>query len=242
MKKHAAAAAVVLLFILSAILYWIQITLFSDSHDTFFYMLQDWAFLPVQIALVTIVVDMIIDSREKRERLSKSRMLASSFFSDCGTELLRMLLSCDANSGELVRIFSVKGSWTAEDFASAEEAAAKTELDVKCTPDDLVKLRDFLLEKRLSTLVIASNPLLLEHEEFTDMLWTVFHLSDELSARGDLAALTIEGASHLDLDAQRTLRALIANWLCCVSHLKKEYPYLFSLSVRENPLEMSRKA
>ena len=156
----------------------------------------------------------------------------------CGS----MLLSCDANSGELVRIFSVKGSWTAEDFASAEEAAAKTELDVKCTPDDLVKLRDFLLEKRLSTLVIASNPLLLEHEEFTDMLWTVFHLSDELSARGDLAALTIEDASHLDLDAQRTLRALIANWLCCVSHLKKEYPYLFSLSVRENPLEMSRKA
>ena len=87
MKKHTAVIAIVALFALSAVIYWIQFEMFHDPDTTEFYMLQDWAFLPVQIAIVTIVVGMIVSDREKKERMSRTRTLASAFFRDFGTDM-----------------------------------------------------------------------------------------------------------------------------------------------------------
>jgi len=39
-------------------------------------------------------------------------------------------------------------------------------------------------------LYILENQNLLGHEAFTDMLWTVFHVANELKARGDLKRLS----------------------------------------------------
>ena len=69
------------------------------------------------------------------------------------------------------------------------------------------------------------------------MLWAVSHLSEELSARGDLKDLSTLDRRHLELDLARAYGRLLGEWLLYVRHLKADYPYLFSFAVRTNPFD-----
>jgi hypothetical protein len=82
---------------------------------------------------------------------------------------------------------------------------------------------------------MLGNPNLLEHDSFTDMVWAVFHLADELSARQSLSQLPHPDLNHLEGDMKRALRMMMLQWLSYMRHLQAEYPYLFSLEVRRNP-------
>jgi voltage-gated potassium channel len=83
------------------------------------------------------------------------------------------------------------------------------------------------------------NPTLLEHEVFTDMLWAVFHFTDELLARDSITDLPSSDIMHLNYDAKRAFSALLVQWIHYMSHLKTDYPYLFSLETRRNPFNGS---
>lgn len=233
MNKRTATLVVIGLLALSAAIYLIQIAIFHDQRDTLFYLLQDWAFLPVQIAVVTVAVGMTVSEMQRRERLEKTNMLTSSFFSDGGTDLMRKLLSCLVDPGEAAPLIDVRSSWDAQRFAAARESVRGADLSMRCSVDDLREIQRILAQNRMSMLVIASNPVLLEHEEFTDMLWSVFHLTDEFNYRGNLDELPAAHLGHLNEDAERALRGLLLNWLCNMRHLEEEYPYLFAVAALE---------
>jgi len=78
---------------------------------------------------------------------------------------------------------------------------------------------------------------LLEHESFTDLLWAVFHLTEELACRTNVKQLPDTDYAHLSGDIKRAYVLLISEWLAYMKHLKADYPYLFSLAVRTNPFD-----
>jgi len=94
-----------------------------------------------------------------------------------------------------------------------------------------------LKEKRQFLLNLLENPNLLEHESFTNLLWAVFHLTDELTHRKGLDRLPENDYQHLAGDIKRAHHLLILEWLNYMKHLKTNYPYLFSLAVRTNPFD-----
>ena len=235
MKKRSSNLVILLLVLLSAAVYAVQFALFHDLRDTAFYMLQDWAFLPVQVALVTIIAGRIVSQREKESRVEKTRMLASTFYSELGGDLLQTLKPLTREPEAIAPLLRIESGWTPREFARAAEAVKALQPAVCCTPETLMQVRALLTERRASLLIIASNPALLEHESFTDMLWAVFHLSDELALRGDLNLLSQADLSHLNSDVQRVLTQTLANWLCHMDHLHAEYPYLFQLELYRNP-------
>jgi hypothetical protein len=102
---------------------------------------------------------------------------------------------------------------------------------------DLDGLQKFLAEKIDFLLRLLENPMLLEHESFTDLLWAVFHLTEELGARGKLQALPQSDYEHLAGDMKRIYGLLVYEWLNYMEHLKSNFPYLFSLAMRTNPFD-----
>lgn len=84
---------------------------------------------------------------------------------------------------------------------------------------------------------LLENPMLLEHESFTDQLWAVFHLTDELAHRPGFDTLPKSDLDHLSGDMERIYGRLTREWVCYMRHLKDRYPYLFSLAVRLNPFQ-----
>jgi hypothetical protein len=99
----------------------------------------------------------------------------------------------------------------------------------------LEELRGFLLRKRAFLMGLLENSNLLEHESFTDMLWAVCHLAEELSYREDLGRLPGSDTAHLAGDIRRAYSLLIVEWMDYAAHLKANYPFMFSLIVRINP-------
>jgi hypothetical protein len=106
-----------------------------------------------------------------------------------------------------------------------------------CSPIDLEGLRTFMVQKREFLLRLLENPNLLEHERFSDLLWSAFHLTEELEARQSFESLPESDLMHLTGDIQRVYHHLAAEWISYVEHLKLHYPYLFSLILRTQPFK-----
>ncbi len=118
--------------------------------------------------------------------------------------------------------------------------AACARVDERDSPFDLldrVALKKHLVSQRHFVLRLLENPNLMEHERFTDLLWAVHHLEEELQMRTTLTDLMPADEAHLEMDARRAFNALLAEWLVYVQHLKSDYPYLFSMVVRTHPFQ-----
>jgi len=131
----------------------------------------------------------------------------------------------------------VNAEWSPEHFDKVEHVLVDQEYKIDSRTGDLASLRDFIVEKRQFLLRLLENPHLLEHEEFTELLWAVFHLAEELSHRSRVDDLPETDYRHLSGDIRRAYALLVREWLSHMEHLKADYPYLFSLAVRTNPFD-----
>jgi hypothetical protein len=223
----------------SAVLYTVQILFFNNPRDTFFYLFQDLAFVPISVLLVTLIVDRLLSAREKSTMLKKLNMVIGAFFSEVGTALLRSFSDFDRNSDKIREALIVSGGWSEMDFSSVSERIRSYDCVIDSKRGNLEELRSFLTGKRDFLLRLLENPNLLEHESFTELLWAVFHLIEELAHRVNLKQLHDKDYEHLAGDIKRADVLLISEWLDYMKHLKEDYPYLFSLAMRTNPFDPS---
>ncbi|MFC1539085.1 hypothetical protein ACFL6H_06665, partial [Candidatus Latescibacterota bacterium] len=107
--------------------------------------------------------------------------------------------------------------------------------DINITKGNLDSLRTFFTEKRDFILLLLQNPSLLEHDTFTDLLWAITHLNDELACRDHCVEILDSDLKHLAGDMRRAYVLLLQEWLEYMNHLRVNYPYLFSLAIRMNP-------
>ncbi len=226
-----------LLVVSSIILYLIHYAAFRDPHHIFIYMLGDIAFLPIEILLVILIIHKLLLDRDKRMMMEKMNMVIGTFFSEVGTDLLKRLCAIDPNCGIKSEALSVCCEWGNRDFLSAMEKFASYEYDIESQKGDIEELWELLARNRDLMVRLLENQLLLEHETFTDLLWAVFHLTEELSVRGDLSDLPQPDREHLNGDISRVYRLLTREWFEHMGHLRKSYPYLFSLAIRLNPFD-----
>ncbi len=223
----------------AVLLYVLQIRIFHAERDTFFYLFQDLAFVPVQVLLVTVIVDRFLRIRERMALLKKLNMVIGAFYSEVGTALLRHCIPFDADPGAVGEKLIVAADWTDRKFDGTIQELKKVPIQMDCARGDLAVLKTFLAARRDFLLGLLENQNLLEHETFTDLLWAVFHLMEELDARKDVTSLIRSDRDHLAGDIRRAYVILISEWLSYLRHLKREYPYLFSLAVRMNPFDVN---
>ncbi len=221
---------------LTVIMYAVHYAVFRDSHHIFIYMLGDLAFLPVEVLLVTLIVHRVLDMRERRNRMEKLNMVIGAFFSEMGMQLLRLFSVFDTTCQQIRDCLTLDAGWKDEDFQRAGEAVSEYECAIGRDDVQLREISEFLLSERDFLLTLLENPTLLEHETFTDLLWAVFHLTEELKYRYLIESLPDTDHEHLCSDIARAYGLLLREWLAYLEHLRNNYPYLFSLAVRMDPL------
>jgi len=231
-----------MLLVSSLVIYVVLYLIFSNPSEELFLMIESLAFLPIEVLLVTLIIDSLLTRQERRQRLEKMSMVTDAFFSEVGSDLIRLFLGFDRNAEKIRGKLNVTQSWTQQDFAAAKESLRGYEFDVDYKQGDLGKLKAFVVGKRDFLLRLLENPNLLEHESFTEMLRATFHMIEELVGRKDLGALSQADCEHLAKDINRAYVALVDQWLDYMLHLKKDYPYLYSLATRTNPFNLSASA
>jgi len=226
-----------ILVIASALTYTIHYFIFRDLHHIFIYMIGDFGFLFLDVLLVVLFIEGLLSRREKRSIMNKLNMVIGTFFSEVGLELLRKFSNFVINSQNLERQLAISPDWEKKDFKKAMVAVQNFPFDIKIDKSSLSEIRQFLLSKRSFLMRLLENPNLLEHERFTDLLWAVFHLTEELVFRGDLLEdLPDTDYEHLNIDLQRAYSNLTVEWISYTAHLKESYPFLYSLAARVNPM------
>ncbi|HCT64174.1 MAG TPA: hypothetical protein DIC60_02680 [Lachnospiraceae bacterium] len=236
MKKNISSFLIALILaLLSGLIYVAQIMVFHSPRDTCFYILQDFAFLPLQIAIVTVVLGSYLKRREKAERLKKINTVINAFFSEAGTDIIIVLKGFSKNCHEISEMLNIQADWNDNMFFKTAKYLQNINIQIECGANQLEDLTVLMKSKRDFLIRLLENPNLLEHDTFTDMLLSVFHVTEELIARDTFEVENKEDMEHISNDIQRALKALLVQWVEYMRHLRLEYPYLYSFVVRKNP-------
>ncbi|PKL68194.1 MAG: two pore domain potassium channel family protein [Methanomicrobiales archaeon HGW-Methanomicrobiales-1] len=194
------------------------------------------------LGLAADAVEFILERREREKRLAKLNMIIGIFYSEVGTRLLRKFSVHDTGVEKIRSALLVSNTWSDEDFKKAHALLKdhSFQLDSRSLP--LEELHGFLSHHKGFMLALLENPQLYEHDRFTDLMHAVFHLAEELISRERLVDLPQADYNHLSGDITRVYSQLVVEWLVYMQHLKKHYPYLFSLAMRTNPFDAHASA
>ena len=191
---------------------------------------------------VAATSDHLLSRRAQKERMEKLNMVIGVFFSEAGTRLLRMLALLDTDLEDLRARLPETDGWA--DCIARKCALSVSRHGYKVAADlaALTEIKSFLMEKSPLLVRLLENPNLLEHETFTDLLWAVLHIKEELEFRFDLKDLSAADRTHVCGDLERAYRLLAGQWLDYMRHLKTNYPYLFMTAAHRNPFREPRPA
>jgi hypothetical protein len=225
------------LIVFSAVVYFIHYLLFRDVHHIFIYLVGDIAFVFIEVLLVTLVIHRLLTVREKRAMLEKMNMVIGTFYSDVGTTLLKSFAGFDPNIDTIRTSLTAAKNLSDQEFLLLSTRLRSHHTTIKTSTKDIKTLKAFLIGKRDFLIRLLENPILLEHASFTDLLWAVFHLADELGHRRNINELSATDHEHINGDIRRVYLSLLSGWASYMKYLKDNYPYLFSLAIRTNPFD-----
>ena len=237
MKLTWEARLAIVLVSMSICIYAIKFFLLKNPSDTVNYVFNSLGFLPINVLLVTLVLNKLLAIRSRRERMEKMNMVIGTFFSEVGNPLIKKIVAGDPGIGRLQDSLIVGNDWDAATFSRVRETIAGYDYQIDPSAIEMVQLREFLSSQRDFLLRLLENPVLLEHESFTNLLRAVFHLTEELKHREDLRSLPGSDGAHLAGDVRRVYENLVTQWLDYMEYLKNNYPYLSSLEMRTNPFD-----
>jgi hypothetical protein len=181
-----------------------------------------------------MVLHHVLNRWEQRSHLRKLNMVIETFFSECGKQLLCTLAGADSTIHQIREQLLVSPKMSEVHYRQALKAVRGYKSSIAMHRVDLGALRSMLRTKRYFFVNLLQNPTLLEHEQFTDALMALFHLTEELSAR-DVDALSSEELDHTRVDIQRAFDRLLQQWLCYMHYIRRHYPYFYAFALRTNP-------
>ena len=182
---------------------------------------------------------LLLQRRDEKARKMRLNTVIGLFFSEIGTQLLRMFSSYDPDLDNIRERCCMDQRWSDEDFDKLHTHLKSYRYAIDTEKIELQEIHDFLKTKGELLVHLLENPNLVEHESFTELLRALFHLRDELFARGDLFSLPDTDIKHLANDASRVYIVLGEQWIAHMRYLKQHYPYLFSLALRTNPFNVN---
>ncbi len=194
------------------------------------------------LGVIANVTEIMLAKREVESRMEKLNMVIGVFFSEVGVQLLAEFSRYDPRFDAIRPALLVSGEWTDRDFDRTNRESAGHDYTVAISSVDLPGLKAFLAGKRDFLLRLLENPVLFEHQSFTDLLRAVFHLAEELAYRRSFDDIPAADTAHIAVDIKRSYHLLVREWINYMKYLKNNYPFLFSLAVRTNPFDASASA
>jgi hypothetical protein len=194
------------------------------------------------LGVIANATEIMLSRHESQARHRKLHLIIGIYFSEVGTRFLSLCTQADPQRDQFCSGLAITTNWTDQQFSQARKTIRDCPFHVELDRIDLPELQGFLAARRHTLVTLLENPILLEHENFTEHLQAVFHLNEELGARPGFDDLPPPDRKHLTGDINRAYGSLVGQWLSYMLYLKQHYPYLYSLSVRTNPFNPEASA
>ena len=224
------------LVLLSVFLHYVHVLIFNDVHHTMIFLVADIAFIPLEVFFTTIVIDKMLERREKEHLLEKLNMLIGLFYTELGTKLLSDIVKGDAHGVMANHRTITADTWCDKSFAKLHEDILQYDYEINIDKINLKDVRNRLDDNKDLLINLISNGNLLEHETFTEMLMTIMHLKEELDTRyyEDIEEYEIK---HIEKDLMAVYKYLTIEWAEYMKYLSKNYPSLYCKALINNPFD-----
>lgn len=189
------------------------------------------------LGVIANFTELMLARREVAGLMKKLNMVIGVFFSEVGLQLMTLFARSDREVDTVRPHLIVSANWDEESFKRAMNNIKKYDYGVEMELLDLEDLKNFLCGKRDFLVRLLENPILLEHQSFTNLLRAVFHCMEELAYRDDVKHIPESDSNHLANDIKRAYQLLVLEWLDYMEYLKANYPFLFHLAMRTNPFD-----
>lgn len=224
---------------LSLILHYFHYLIFKDLHHTLIFLFADIAFIPMDVFFTAFIIEKLLENREIHHKMEKLIIIKGVFYTELGNNLLEEFVKGDSRVEEIRRDAFIKKNWGAEEFKSLEKELDEYVYHVKLEKLDLDRISEILNKEKDFLISLITNPTLMEHESFSDMVIALMHLREELTDRYNIRGYECvkwENA-HIQHDVEDAYRELTKSWVRYMKHLKKEYPKLFLKAMINNPFD-----
>lgn len=191
------------------------------------------------LGVIANLTELMLAKREIESLMRKLNMVIGAFFSEVGLKLINLFSQSDREVEAIRSALLVSANWTDGQFQNAVNELKKYNFTVEMELIDLEVLKDFICSRKEFLVRLLENPILLEHQSFTDLLLAVFHFMEELSYRDNVKTLPKSDRNHLNNDLNRAYQLITVEWLDYLKYLKTSYPFLFHLAIRTNPFDRS---
>lgn len=221
---------------LSVILHYIHYLIFKDAHHTLIFLVADIAFIPMEAFFASLVIDKLLEKREKRHIVEKVRMIVGVFYTEIGTDLLKMFLINDIEKEELEHRIRDNMKWNEEEYKNLNKFLEKRKYDIDIDKVDLCYIKELLDSRKDFLISLITNESIHEHEIFTETLVAILHLREELNTRlsGDIQKYEI---LHIKKDIERVYKYLVIEWGYYMKYLSENYPYLYVKALITSPFD-----
>lgn len=225
----------IILIVISFFVYFIHYLIFKDLHHIMIYLIGDIAFLFLEIFIVTLIIERFITEREKKIMLSKLNVVLGAFFGEIGIKFLDNF-SCYVKDLKILKDkLKIKSDWDKDNFKITFKEIEDFKYELCLNRENFESIKKFLMLKREFLVQLMGNPNLIEHDRFTELLLSLFHLCEELESRENLQTIPDSDFEHIKNDFKRAYFNMIREWIYYVQHLQNTYPFLFSFFIRKNP-------
>lgn len=224
------------LVVLSLLLHYAHYLIFKDAHHTLIFLFADIAFIPMEVFFTTLIIDRLLEKREKNHFLEKLNMMIGLFYTEIGRNILAEFVKGDENLAELINSNICARNWDDSSCKKLKNKIEEHDFNLNITKINIDNIKNILSNNRdfLMNLIINEN--IHEHEEFTDMLMSLLHVKEEIEARyyDKIQPFELE---HLASDFAVAYKYLTLEWCEYMNYLNKNYPRLFVRALIDNPFD-----
>lgn len=225
------------LIVLSLFLHYLHYKIFNDLHHTLIFLFADIAFIPMEVFFTAFVIEKFMESREKNHKMEKLVMIKGIFFSEFGEDLLEEFSKGDSNIKSVTKEAVINKEWKEEDFKELEKIVKNHDFSIDTNKIDLEKVKFILRNKKDMIISFIGNPTLMEHEVFSELLMSLYHLIQEFDDKYYNDICSCCNDDHIGKDIAICYRKLSEIWVRYMKHLKNEYPQLFIKAMLHNPFD-----
>lgn len=225
----------IILVIISLVLFYIQSQIFNDSSYIVSLIFANIAFIPLNTFFTAFIIENLIEKRNTFHKMEKLVMIKGVFFSEFGSELLQKLVKYDSNAKAISAEAHVNKNWGSKEFKKLNRVMDNHAFESNINKVPLLEISNLINKNKDFLLSIITNPVLMEHEIFSDMTVALFHLKEELQDIYINTDCPCCDDAHLRQDIKNLYRLMAKNWAAYMRHLKEEYPALFVKAMIHNP-------
>ena len=223
------------LILLSILLHFIHVLIFKDVHHTMIFWIADIAFIPMEVFFTTLLLENLLEKREKAHHKEKLNMLVGVFYTEIGTQLLSTFVAADEKVVVCKKLqITDPLVWDEAYYKKLKQYNREYDYTLDIDKIDFNGLKKLFDENKNLLITLATNESLHDHETFTKLLMLLLHLKEELDMR-TVFDLNPHEKDHLENDIAKVYQYLTKEWCIYMNYLNQEYPGLFKTAVMLSP-------